>query len=234
MRVMISQPTEGTGEEQARARAKVIAELEVQGHEIWGESGRVSAPSGVNQELWHLGRVLQDMAAADAVYFMDGWAQDKACRLEYEACALFGIRPQNACSNQLISFTKFLWDKGQLDVASLKCDFCDKPVSIIRRARIHIDMEEWDWADQSAWIECLCEEHAYKRRPDEHQHHITISQFAEFISHRHSETIETYSARKIHFIEKITENFLEGLKKDKIRLGKEYTTPPTSVSDNHK
>lgn len=233
MRVMISQPAGELTEERTQARAQMIAKLEAEGHKVWGElPQRLPTPNGVNEELWQLGCRLLDIATADAVYFMDGWAQDKTCRLEYEACALFGIKPQNACSNQLVSFTKFLLDKGQLDVASLKCDFCDKPASIIRRAQIHIDMDGWKWQDQSGWIECLCEEHAYKRRPDEHQDHMTISQFAEFMSLRHSDNIETYSAKKIHFIEKITESFLQGLKKDKIRLGKEYITLPTGVSDN--
>lgn len=236
MRVMIAQPTEGLTEEQIRnARGKVFAQLDAQGHEVWGEySNLIAAPAGVDADLWRLGRALQDMAEADAVYFMDGWAQDRVCRLEYEACALFGIKPQNACSDQLVSFTKFLFDKGQmLDVNSLKCDFCDKPASIIRRAKIHILMEGWQWGDQSGWIECLCEQHAYKRRPDEHQRYITISQFAEFMSHWHSDTIDTCSAKLIYFIEKVTENFLKGLKHDKIRLGKEYSIPLPQACSGH-
>lgn len=92
MRVMISQPLDATPDaERNMAKAEVVALLDEQGHEIWGEEiSREDIPAGVNQELWQLGRRLQAMAGADAVYFMDGWAQDKACRLEYEACALMG------------------------------------------------------------------------------------------------------------------------------------------------
>lgn len=92
MRVMISQPIEGTVEEQARAKAKVIAELEAEGHEVWGEpSQQVPAPKGVNEALWQLGRRLQDMAGADAVYFMDGWEKDRVCRCLYKTATQFGI-----------------------------------------------------------------------------------------------------------------------------------------------
>lgn len=98
MRVMISQPTEGLAEEQIRdARRKVIVQLDAQGHEVWGEmSSLVAIPPGANEQLWRLGRRLQDMAEADAVYFMDGWEKDSACRMTHEAAENFGIMEMNS------------------------------------------------------------------------------------------------------------------------------------------
>ena len=86
MRVMISQPvTDISAEEMAKARAEVITMLDEQRHEIWGEEiSRENVQEGVNQDLWDLGRRLQVMAGADAVYFMDGWEKDRRCRLENE------------------------------------------------------------------------------------------------------------------------------------------------------
>ena len=97
MRVMISQPTQGMSEEEmAKARMEVVSMLDEQGHEVWGEEiSRDNILSGVNQDLWQLGRRLQAMAEADAVYFMDDWEKDRECRLEYEACRLYGKIPMN-------------------------------------------------------------------------------------------------------------------------------------------
>lgn len=93
MRVMISQPITGTSaEEMAKARMEVVSMLDEQGHEVWGEETRREyIPTGVNQDLWQLGRRFQAMAGADAVYFMDGWEKDRGCRLEYEVCEKYGI-----------------------------------------------------------------------------------------------------------------------------------------------
>lgn len=92
MRVMISQPIAWTDEKQIRERAKVIAELESQGHEVWGEPhlwGLV--PKYVNEALWQFGHKLQDMAGMDAVYFMEDWEKDRFCRLEYEVAIAYKI-----------------------------------------------------------------------------------------------------------------------------------------------
>ncbi len=106
MRVMISQPVTGTSaEEMAKARAGVVSMLNEQGHEVWGEETRREyIPIGVNQDLWQLGRRLQAMAGADAVYFMDGWEKDRGCRLEYEACRAYGIK---IFPNEQIPLAKF-------------------------------------------------------------------------------------------------------------------------------
>lgn len=90
---MISQPLDATPEaERNMAKSEVVALLEEQGHEIWGEEiGRKNIPESVGRELWQLGRRLQVMAGIDAVYFMDGWEKDRGCRLEYEVCEKYGI-----------------------------------------------------------------------------------------------------------------------------------------------
>lgn len=102
MRVMISQPATGMNNDQmARARAEVVAMLEEQGHEVWGEETiREPIPAYVREELWQLGRRFQAMAGADAVYFMDGWEKDRRCRLEYEACGNYGITVMGDKRNQ--------------------------------------------------------------------------------------------------------------------------------------
>lgn len=97
MRVMISQPLNGASEkEKNQKRATVVAMLVAQGHEVREGLSNTTLPNGLNQELWLLGKRLQDMAVVDAVYFMDGWEKDRRCRLEYQVAIAYGKVTVNA------------------------------------------------------------------------------------------------------------------------------------------
>ena len=128
MRVMISQPvTDTSTEEMAKARAEVISMLDGQGHEVWGEEiRRKNIPAGLSQELWQLGQRLQAMVGADAVYFMDGWEKDRGCRLEYEACRLYGKIPMNNFEFEIMGFMEFArrYYPEALDEEHARCQIC--------------------------------------------------------------------------------------------------------------
>lgn len=103
MRVLISQPTEGLTEEQARqAKARIVAEIESQGHTVVDISfNQTDAPEGVDKQLWILGKTIQGMAGVDAVYFMDGWEISINCILAFEAAVGFGLKTLNVDRSKL-------------------------------------------------------------------------------------------------------------------------------------
>lgn len=102
MRVVISQPMKGLTEDQIRKnRAEAVTMLESEGHAVINTVFSNSAPAGVNQSLWLLGKSFQAIASVDAVYFMDGWREARGCRLEYEACKAYGITILNMNQSHL-------------------------------------------------------------------------------------------------------------------------------------
>lgn len=42
--------------------------------------------------IWHLGRSIQMMSEADAVYFCKGWMNAKGCQIEYEVCKEYNLK----------------------------------------------------------------------------------------------------------------------------------------------
>ena len=83
-------------EEIRERRAAVIAKLEGQGHEVVDTIFIDTPPDNSAQALWHLGKSLLVLPTVDAVYFMDGWDRARECRIEYEACTMYGKKPLNA------------------------------------------------------------------------------------------------------------------------------------------
>lgn len=97
-KAMISQPMRGlTEEEILRTRKKAVDYLENSGytvintyHEEFPKS-ESNEPQGIKPALWYLGRSLMDMAKVDAVYFCEGWGQNRGCIIEYEAAFRYGL-----------------------------------------------------------------------------------------------------------------------------------------------
>lgn len=186
MRVMISQPIEGTVEEQARAKAKVIAELEAEGHEVWGKlPQRLSTPNGVNEELWQLGRRLQDMAAADAVYFMDGWEKDRRCRLEYETCKLYGKISMNNIEFDTMGLLDFVcrYYPELLDSDHARCQICGAKGATGYGMKVRVNegpLAGWSFNERNIF---LCESHkdlAFERTVNYIEPHIMADVFKAF------------------------------------------------------
>lgn len=119
MRVMVSQPMKGLTEDQTRKnRAKVVAMLESEGHTVIDTVFSNSAPAGVNQSLWLLGKRFQAIASVDAVYFMDGWRETRGCRMEQNVCELYGIRAifDGAVEKEIEGAEeKYLFPKAMID-----------------------------------------------------------------------------------------------------------------------
>lgn len=97
MRVIILQSTWLSAKRRRELRAAVVASLEAEGHEVVDTIAIERAQENMEQqtleEVWN---ALQKIAAADAVYCMDGWNTDLECRIVYEACLLLRKKLLNA------------------------------------------------------------------------------------------------------------------------------------------
>lgn len=163
MRVIISQSTRDmNAEEMAKARTEVISMLDEQGHEVWGEEKlRENIPIGVDQDLWRLGRRLQAMAEADAVYFMDGWEKDRGCRLEYEACRLYGKIPMNNHEFGILDFLEFArrYSPEALDEDHARCQICGAQGALPYGMYVKVKVSGLGYWKFNERIIFLCEAH---------------------------------------------------------------------------
>lgn len=184
MRVMISQPLGGFDEEERlQEREAVSAMLRAWGHEIWGElSERTAIPKGVSQELWRLGRRLQDMAGADAVYFMDGWEQDRRCRLEYEACRLYYKIPMNNAGFDIIGLFEFVNryypEALELDWHHAKCQICGEQGAKFYRTQVVVNIQGLPEFRFNERIIFLCKAHKDLAK-DRYVNHIEPDMFGD-------------------------------------------------------
>lgn len=92
-KLFISQPMKDkTNEEILQVRRKAIKAVEC----MIGESVEVvdsfiqNAPAGANP-LWFLGKSLELMSTADAVYFAEGWENARGCLIEHKCAVEYGI-----------------------------------------------------------------------------------------------------------------------------------------------
>ncbi len=133
MRVMISQPMKGLSAEEIRERrATVVAKLEDEGHEVVDTVFTDTPPENGNQALWCLRKALQVMSTVDAVYFMEGWEKARGCRIEYEACILYGIRALNADilrQKPLLDFV--LGNPDSVGSWSYGCEVCGRKEDVV-------------------------------------------------------------------------------------------------------
>ena len=92
-KLFISQPMNGrTNEEIERVREKAIkSAMEHLGEEVEViDSFFKDAPHVVNP-LCYLGRSIELMSKADAVFFAKGWEGARGCRIEYTCAIEYGI-----------------------------------------------------------------------------------------------------------------------------------------------
>lgn len=93
MRVMISQPMRGKTEEQIREERKAITEKFNNMHiEVIDTIFIEEAPESNNAGVYYLGRSIQEMAEADALFMCDGWREARGCKIEYEVAKSYGIK----------------------------------------------------------------------------------------------------------------------------------------------
>jgi hypothetical protein len=92
-RLFISQPMRGkTDEEILAVRQRAIESAECQ----LGEKVEVidsffqGAPADANP-LWYLGESIKLLGTADVVYFANGWADARGCRIENQCAIEYGI-----------------------------------------------------------------------------------------------------------------------------------------------
>ena len=92
-KLLISQPMNGkTNEDIKKAREKAIkSAVHHLGEEVEViDSFFKDAPYGANP-LWYLGKSIELMSEADAVFFAKGWEGARGCRIEYTCAIEYGI-----------------------------------------------------------------------------------------------------------------------------------------------
>lgn len=91
MKVFISQPMGGRSTKEIledRNRAVLKAE------ELLGNIRIIDSFTDshfANSPLYNLGKAIQKMSMADAVYFAKGWENARGCKIEYECAVEYGI-----------------------------------------------------------------------------------------------------------------------------------------------
>ena len=94
MKVFISQPMNGVDD---HVVLKIRADVEKYLQDKYGDVEILStfiyedAPKDAGR-LWYLGRSIQMLGQADAIYFVKGWQQAKGCVVEALIASLYGIK----------------------------------------------------------------------------------------------------------------------------------------------
>lgn len=91
MKVMISQPMRGKTTEQIMAeREALIKELEAQGHEVIDTIFAEETPKDCDTAIYYLSKSIEAIGKVDGVVFMEGWADARGCRVEYDVATNYG------------------------------------------------------------------------------------------------------------------------------------------------
>ena len=94
MKVFLSHPMHGLTEEQImsiRDSAYYYLRSICGNIEIIDNIHMYEAPRNSGR-LWHLGRSIQQMEEADAIYFCDGWENARGCLIERQVAEKYGLR----------------------------------------------------------------------------------------------------------------------------------------------
>lgn len=94
MKVFLSHPMHGSTEEQIMSiRDSACYYLRsVYGNiELIDNLHMYEAPKNSGR-LWHLGRSIQQMEEADAIYFCEGWEYARGCLIERQVAEKYGLR----------------------------------------------------------------------------------------------------------------------------------------------
>lgn len=96
-RIFISQPMKGkTDDEIKQERQRIVdACVNEYGNDIEIidsiDSFFKVRPYGTNS-AWFLGKSIESLSTADAVYFADGWNKARGCRIEHQVAVDYGIK----------------------------------------------------------------------------------------------------------------------------------------------
>ena len=88
MKVMISQPMRNKTEEVIRKeREEIVKQLEAEGYEVIDsvlnlEEGR--------SPVYYLSKSIELLDQADIIYFMNGWAEARGCKIEHLIAMEYG------------------------------------------------------------------------------------------------------------------------------------------------
>lgn len=94
MKVFLSHPMYGTtGGEILEIREKAYIYLRVKygNIELIDNCFHEDVPKNAGR-LWHLGRSIQQLEEADAIYFCDGWENARGCLIERQVAEKYGLR----------------------------------------------------------------------------------------------------------------------------------------------
>lgn len=94
MKVFLSHPTHGLTEEEImsiRDSAYYYLRSIYGNIEIIDNLRMYEAPKNSGR-LWHLGRSIQQMEEADAIYFCEGWENARGCLIERQVAEKYGLR----------------------------------------------------------------------------------------------------------------------------------------------
>ena len=93
MKVMISQPMRGKTEEQIREERKAVIKKFNNMHiEVIDTIFTEEAPESNNAGVYYLGKSIQEMSKADALFMCDGWREARGCRIEHQVAKEYGIK----------------------------------------------------------------------------------------------------------------------------------------------
>lgn len=93
MKIFISQPMKDKTDEEIKAERQNIIEVCKRNY---GDDVEIidsffeGAPHDATP-VWFLGKSLEKLSEADAVYFADGWRYARGCNIEHEVAADYGI-----------------------------------------------------------------------------------------------------------------------------------------------
>lgn len=93
-RIFISQPMRGKTDDEIKQERQRIVDACVN---EYGEDIEIidsffeGCPYGA-QPAWFLGKSIELLSSANAVYFADGWENARGCRIEHQVAANYGIR----------------------------------------------------------------------------------------------------------------------------------------------
>ena len=93
MKIMISQPMKDRNEEDIKEERKHIIEKFNNMHiEVINTIFTEEAPKSNNVGVYYLGKSIQEMSKADALFMCDGWEKARGCRIEHQIALDYGIK----------------------------------------------------------------------------------------------------------------------------------------------
>ena len=93
MKIMISQPMKDrSGEDIKEERKHIIEKFNNMHIEVIDTIFTEEAPKNNNVGVYYLGKSIQEMSKADALFMCDGWREARECRIEHQVALDYGIK----------------------------------------------------------------------------------------------------------------------------------------------